>query len=249
MCRLGDLGSAARCRSRRGPSDMIWAPPATLAHDALVPQRDLLLDQVNVARRLATALGPRGPITIGHCERTRAKYRVGESLRVLYELEADGARYAVSARTFRDGRSAGAFRHAVEVAMGSGPLRPVVHDAELDTVFWAFPNDRRIRHLSVLARDSEPLARLLGRPSERARVVAYAPERAATAACLDAHGAIVGYAKVYAGDEGARGYAVHRALSRGLRRGRPELSIPDAIAYSAALHTLVVAPIEGRCLA
>lgn len=228
---------------------MISAPPATLAHDALVPQRDLLLDPAEVARRLATALGPRGPITIGHCERTRAKYRVGDSLRALYEIEVDGTRYAVSARTFRDGRSAAVFRQAVEVAAGCGPLRPLVHDADLDTVFWVFPNDRRIRHLTVLAGDSALLARLLGRPCERARVVAYAPEKAATAACLNTHHAIVAYAKVYAGDDGARGYAVHRALARSLRGDQPELRIPGAIVYSAELHTLVVEPIEGRCLA
>lgn len=224
-------------------------PTMALASDPEVPQRDLLVDPAEVARRLSPVLGSLGPITIEACERVRVKYRIGESLRVVHRVQVEGAWHIISARTFPNGGSARAYHRALDVAVGCGRLRPVVHDVALDTVFWTFPNDRKIVQLWMLAGDSVALEHIIGRPLRRTRVVAYAPEKIATLQCLDADSAIAAYAKVYAGDEGARSYAIHASLADSLSVARDDLRVPKPIAYSAAHRTLVLEPIDGRCLA
>ena len=130
-----------------------------LAPDPAVPQRDALLDPETVG-------GLYGAVA----ERVYAKYRVGESLRVVYRL--DGAHH-VAARTFRDGASADAYDRAQAGAVAAGPLPPVLHARELDTVFWTFPNDRKLATLTLLRDGSPVLHELLGRPwASRQRALA-----------------------------------------------------------------------------
>jgi aminoglycoside phosphotransferase len=198
-----------------------------LAPDAAVPQRDALLDADLVAR-----LFP-GVTT---CERVYAKYRVGESLRVVYRL--DGAHH-VAGRTFAEGKSEAAYERARADAVPAGPLPPVLHARELDAVFWGFPNDRKLAKLPLLDPGSAELARLLGRPCAAVRVVAYAAEQSATAQCLDASGRALAYVKVHAGD--------------GAGRERQQLEaaaplVPRVIGASAADGALAVEPVEGRRL-
>jgi len=52
--------------------------------DPVLPQRDQLLDADTVGARLGTVLGQHGPIDITSCVLVRSKYRIGESLRVVY---------------------------------------------------------------------------------------------------------------------------------------------------------------------
>jgi hypothetical protein len=211
-----------------------------IAADPAVPARDLLLDPRAAAARLAAGLDGE---PIERCERLRVKYRVGESLRVLYAVTVRGRRVPVSVRTFRDGRSAGAYRSALETAVPARPLPAVAHDEELDAVFWTFPNDRRIRDLSLL-RDPEALGRLLGRPRAKARLVAYVPESSATARCVDDHGGTLAYAKVYAGQGAERA----RRLREGLPDSVPgscELRLPRVVASSTSRRTLLFEPVAG----
>jgi hypothetical protein len=201
-----------------------------------------------MARRLSVQLSTsasNAPIDIESCECTRAKYRVGESLRVLYQLQIQGIQHLVTARTFRNGDGERAYHRATCNAIPCDQLRPVVHDAEIDTVFWTFPNDRKIAHLSVLMGHPGPLAPYFGDRCEAIRVVAYAPERALTAQCLDHAGNILAYAKVYAGDEGERSYAIHAELWRQLQAG-PHLRVPRALAYLETYKTLLLEPIRGH---
>ncbi len=220
-----------------------------LAPDAQVPQRDLLVDPAQIAQRLAPMLGREGPITIEACERVRVKYRIGESLRVVHRVRVEGMWYVISARTFRNGSGSEVYHRAADVAVGCGPLRPVVHDEALDTVFWTFPNDRKITQLWMLAGDPASFEQMIGRPISGTRVVAYAPEKIATLQCLDTESAVTAYAKVYAGDEGGRSYAVHASLADSVTTACNDLRVPKPLAYSAAHRTLVLEPINGRCLA
>jgi tRNA A-37 threonylcarbamoyl transferase component Bud32 len=217
--------------------------------DALLPQRDLLLNAGEVARRLSSLLGARGPVAIDSCERVRVKYRFGESLRVLHRVVVGKRSYTVAARAFPEGRSLRAYERAVGVATAcSGPLRPVTLDAELETVFWTFPNDRRIEGLRVLKDIPTELTRLV--PAwTRSRVVAYAPEKCATAQCLDAASKIHAYAKVYAGVEGRRVFGVYEALGRSLQPDASGLSLPRSLAYAETHHVLLLESIEGRRIA
>jgi hypothetical protein len=201
-----------------------------------------------MGRRLAVQLSgnaSHAPINIERCECTRAKYRIGESLRVLYQLQIQGTQHLVTARTFRNGDGERAYHRATGKAIPCGPLRPMVHDAEIDTVFWTFPNDRKIAHLSVLTGYPDALAQYFGDHCKEIRAVAYAPERAFTAQCLDAAGDVLAYAKVYAGDEGEQSYAIHEALWRQLE-GSPNLRVPRAIAYLETYKTLLLEPIRGH---
>ena len=187
------------------------APPDTgglLAPDPAVPTRDLLLDPRAAARRLEHALGG---AAIRRCERVRAKYRVGESLRVLYRLTVRGRTVPVSVRTFSACRGSEAFERALADATPAGPLPPVAHDPELGAVLWTFPNDRRIRDLPLLASPTS-LGELLGMPCATTRLTAYVPETQATARCLGAAGETVAWAKVYARDGAERTRRVAAAL-------------------------------------
>jgi aminoglycoside phosphotransferase len=209
--------------------------------DPAVPARDLLLDPRVAAARLADRSGGEA---IDGCERLRVKYRVGESLRVLYGVTVRGRRVPVSVRTFRDGRSATAYRCALESAVPADPLPAVAHDEELDAVFWTFPNDRRIRDLGLLG-DPAALGRLLGRAHAEARLVAYVPESSATARCVDERGRALAYAKVYAGDGADRARRVREALPDSFPAGSSEVRLPRLLASSTARRTLLFEPLDG----
>lgn len=216
-----------------------------MAPDPRLPQRDLLLDEREVARRLSASLGLKGQLRVSACERVRTKYRVGDSLRVLHRVSVGGRDYTVAARAFTAGKSRRAYERAARSAVECAPLRAVLHDAELETVFWTFPNDRRLAGLGLL-RDVPPeLARLCAPEWTHSRLVAYAPEKCATAQCLDDESRVVAYAKVYAGDEGRRVYETYRALGRQLSSGSAALRLPRARAYDAARRTLLLEAVEG----
>ena len=219
---------------------------AALAGDPAVPQRDALLDPAVVADRLAERLAREGRLAIERCERLRAKYQVGRSLRVLYRIEVAGESHTVAARTFAPRRCEEVHREALASAMPTGALRPVAHDRELATVFWTFPNDRKLATLPALFDVPEGLARAAPRRWTRAEITAYAPEKSATARCLGADGDTVAFAKVYAGDEGERTHAIHTALADAAP-GSPRVA--RALAYSREYRTLFVEPIEGAPVA
>jgi aminoglycoside phosphotransferase len=194
----------------------------TLAPDAAVPHRDALLSERAVGRLLGAPV-----------ERTYAKYRVGESLRVVHRVGANGH---VAARTFGGGASAAAYERALASAVPASPLPPVIHAPELDAVFWTFPNDRKIDALPLLACGSAALGELLGRPAEP-RLVAYAAERAASAACVDEGGSVLAYVKVHAGADAAE--RERRALEAASGRRVPRV-------LAASERAIALEPLPGR---
>jgi aminoglycoside phosphotransferase (APT) family kinase protein len=220
-----------------------------LANDALLPQRDLLLDTGEVARRLASQLGASGTVRIDSCERVRTKYRVGDSLRVLHRIRVGASDFTVAARTFKEGRSEGAYERALRRALPCAPLRAVVHDAELQTVFWTFPNDRKLDSLRALANIPADLSQLFNPAWTHSRVVAYAPEKCATAQCLDERLNVLAYAKIYQNDEGRRIFRVYNALRQSLASAADAFALPRAIAYAEAHRMLLMEPVEGERIA
>jgi aminoglycoside phosphotransferase (APT) family kinase protein len=209
----------------------------------------MLLDEALVAQRLSASLGLKGRLTVSACERVRTKYRVGESLRVLHRVSVGGRNYTIAARAFASGLSRRAYERAVRSAVECAPLRAVLHDPELETVFWTFPNDRRLAGLDVLREVPPKLARLFAPEWTHSRIVAYAPEKCVTAQCLGDGSRVVAYAKVYASDEGRRVYETYRALGRQLKPGSTALMLPRALAYDAARRTLLLEPVEGSRVA
>jgi hypothetical protein len=216
-----------------------------MAPDPRLPQRDLLLDETEVARRLSASLSLRGQLPISACKRVRAKYRVGASLRVLHRVRVEGREYTIAARAFAEGESRPAYERAARSAVACAPLRAVLHDAELETVFWTFPNDRRLAGLRLL-RDVPPeLARLFAPEWTHSRLVAYAPEKCATAQCLDEASSVLAYAKVYADGGGRRVYETYRVLGRQLTESAAALSLPRALTYDDTHRMLLLEPVAG----
>ena len=223
------------------------APAPGLAPDRAVPARDVLLDGDEMAGRLSRLLGVDAPLAIDRYERGRVKYKVGDSLRVVHELLVDGEPHLVASRTFAGDRSAAVYERAGAPARASA-LRAVAHDPELGTVFWAFPNDRKLTTLGALAPATDTLSRLLRRPIARTVLAAYAPEKSATVACLDrASGRPLAYAKVYASaEEAAAAHHAHAELRRGLGDRDPALRLPAVLARSQSDRMLIVEAVAGR---
>jgi aminoglycoside phosphotransferase len=209
-----------------------------LAPDAAVPHRDALLDGQLVGRLLTGRLRAE---PVGSCRRAYVKYRVGESLRVVYRV---GPHY-VAARAFARGASHDAYRRAVATAVPAPPLRAVVHVPELDAVFWAFPNDRRLTTLPLLSGRSGTLDRLVGRPRVTPRLVAYSAEQSASAECADEDGRVVAYAKVHVGDGAER---ERRSLAEARAACSGCLGVPRVIGTTALDGAIAVEAVEGRRL-
>src|SRR5262245_26097389 len=111
-----------------------------LANDPAMPQRDILVDETVMAQYLSRLVAHYGDFGSNHCERLRTKYRVGSSLRVLYELSGSGHSYRIAARAFpRTHQISNHFSANHEI-----------HAPELNTIFWIFPDDRKIKNLAVL---------------------------------------------------------------------------------------------------
>jgi len=205
-----------------------------LAPDPVLPHRDALLEAGGPAGRLPALLGlPAPPAGAGRVEIVRAKYRIGESLRVTYRLPAGAAgrrdrrrdRRAddmlVSARMFRPGRLDAEVERAV--ARGCAPVAVPA----LETVLWTFPDDRRLSGLDVLT-DPPDHARAGVAGWSSSRLLAYAPEKAATVVCLDAAGRPVAFAKVYAGNAAARAHEILRVAHA---HAGPALTVPAAVGH------------------
>jgi tRNA A-37 threonylcarbamoyl transferase component Bud32 len=194
-----------------------------LALDPALPQRDVLLDE-----SLMTGYLSRLIVDIEDCERLRTKYRVGTSLRVLYEVSAGGRSYRIAARAFPRTR-----------IVANQVKTQTEHNApELNTTFWIFPHDRKIKNLAVLNNIPDELRNIEARTWATSRIVAHAPEKSVTAQCLDDNDQIIAYAKIYAGDEGHRIFQTYRAATS-------RVQIPRAIAYSETHRVLLLESIAG----
>jgi tRNA A-37 threonylcarbamoyl transferase component Bud32 len=220
-----------------------------LARDPRLPQRDRLLDAGAVAERLAARLGCAGPVRVSACDRIRVKYRIGNSLRVLHRVRIAGRDHIVAARAFTDGESRRAYERARNITTDCAPLRPVVHDASIDTVFWTFPNDRRISGLRALQNVPPELAQRCAPTWTHSRVVAYAPEKCATAQCLDKGARVLAYAKVYAAEDGRRARDLYLALAAHMLTEATRVGVPRVLAYDEGYRLLLLTPAAGRRVA
>jgi hypothetical protein len=129
---------------------------------------------------------------------------------------------------------------------GADP-RSVLFDEEINTVFWVFPQDRKLRGLRALTDPPPELRTVFGVPWTRGELVAYTPEKAATARCADARGATIGFAKVQGTDDGRRSVATLRAVRREVPEDGP-LRLPDVVAHLPERHLALYSPAPGRPL-
>ncbi len=188
-----------------------------LAPDPAVPRRNALLRPLTMAEVLSQRLY--GGVPVERCERTYVKYRVGDSLRVVYRYEIEGVTRHVSARTLRKAAA------------------PAVPAPEVGAVLFPFPYDRKLPALPALAPGSPTLENLLGRPCTP-RLVSYAAEQSAAAACMDDGGRVLAYAKVQR-DGGERRGTEALAHQNAVR-------VPRLIAHAG--DVLLLEALEGRRL-
>ena len=226
---------------------MASAGTTQLRHDPMLPWRDRLLDNAQAAAVFAETLGAHGPLSVDRVERLRVKYRVGESLRSLHRVWSGGASWLVSTR-MRTSGAARLYAEAQPKAIACGPLRGVSINERLQTVFWAFPNDRLLGHAAVLSPELPVIKQTWPDHALTMNVVGYNPERAVIARIADSDGRVRGFAKLYAegGLEPAR--RALEWLERKTSGTGPPLRVPRLLACDCARHVLVVDAVTGAHL-
>jgi aminoglycoside phosphotransferase len=169
-------------------------------------------------------MGGNGSTRIESCEIQRVKYRIGESLRVLYRVSANGAAELIAAKTF-------------------SPQSAQFFDANTQTAFWMFPNDRKIKHLTLLRNRPEVLSKVLGDEWCSSEAIAYVPEKCATVRSQNRDGETIAYAKVYAPAEGQGVAESYRQLASAC----PHVVRP--LEYSELHHLLLLEAVPGKRIA
>jgi aminoglycoside phosphotransferase len=225
-----------------------------LASDPALPARDELLDPMLVADLLSASLGSTssgaGRLDVSGAELIRVKYRIGESLRVLYSVNVAGSSQLVTGRMFAGGQSAAVHLKAARTPLPSGGLRATALDVDRDTVWWSFPNDRRLVGLDAVlspARLPSGLRDGVGDWSTSA-VVQYAPERSVTLKALDPAGQILAFVKCYAPNtQDVAGLAArYDFFAARLRTADHSLRSPRALAHSVDRGLLLLEPMPGQ---
>jgi tRNA A-37 threonylcarbamoyl transferase component Bud32 len=213
-------------------SQRVVLPATLLSPDAALPQRDFLLDVDEIRAPLSSILG-KGQIE--HCVRRKTKYQVGRSLRVLYEVLVGDASDLIYARAYDPALSR------------SGSENCYVSKGSLSATFCVFPHDRKIKHLSLLDGSTSLPALKQNLGWKSSRIVAYAPEKSATAQCLDAKDQVIGYAKVYADDcEASRVFYIYRGLLLPIKKRPTGLQIAEPLALSESQNLLLLRAAEGE---
>ena len=166
--------------------------PIGLITDPVILTRDVLLDPDAVAEQIGRIW--QHEVAVESCTLRRAKYRIGESLRVVYDVVADDKTFVMSARTFAD--SASAFRQSADATPVHG-MPGIAHDPETSSVWWTVPNDRRLRNIGTLLDPPLRVRQNSGVDWQESTLVEYAPERSATVRIRGKNGQVSGYAKGY----------------------------------------------------
>lgn len=221
----------------------------SLIADPVLPQRDFLLDSDFMAALFSRELGAHSPLVVEGCEHLRTTYHAGESLRVAYRVKAGEQSCVVAGRAFPEGGSRKCFEQQASAKAECKPFRPVFHHAETESVFWTFPNDRKIANLNQLVEIPLELAELFTPRWTKSSIVAYAPENCATAQCLSEQGDLMAYAKVYASDHHQTCFNTYTALRNSAENQRVEIHFPKVIYHSMRHHILVLQALSGRRIA
>lgn len=206
--------------------------------DPSLPARDLMLDEQFVAQHLnepgllPPALGP-----VLTATRVRTKYRIGESLRTVHRIRTDQATMTVSSRMFGQSQS-------VATMLQRGTR--AIDDSMLNTVWWIFPDDRRLRNLNLLIAADPETAHHLDLPGwHHTEVAEYAPERSVTVKAEDRDGKPVAYIKAYAPRAvDTRALASRYTTVSTWLMDRAAMSSPEVLGVTDGL--LALQPMPGR---
>ncbi len=221
------------------------APP--LVADRALPHRDRLLDPSWALAAMAETLASGSATRFDRVEQVKVKYRVDESLRVLHRVWSGHRSWLVAARMTPGGRSAALYSRGRRLETpADGPLS-LGHHADSGTVFWTFPNDRRLRAGQALDGQAPVVRALFPTTAPSVHIQAYTPERCVTAR-LDEAGTrrAVAYAKVYADGSGIAAARMLDALGAAAARQGAGLRVPRVLACDEERGLLLVSPVDGR---
>ncbi|MCX6522932.1 MAG: aminoglycoside phosphotransferase family protein [Actinobacteria bacterium] len=210
-----------------------------LSPDPVVASRDTLLDAASCADLLSTFT--LDGATVDACVQRRVKYRIAESLRVVYDVSVGGRSLVMSARTFADSE---AVYSAITPTAPVGSMPGVAHDAATSSVWWTLPNDRRMRNLGILLDAPARVRDTSGVDWARAELVEYAPERSATARVVDATGRTTGYAKAYRDRDPLELTESYNRVEAALA-GVTGVRTPRVVGCSPADRIIVLEPMPG----
>lgn len=236
------LDDATEAPSRYSVSDAARELP----QDPHLPWRDRFFDDQWVAEMFADRLGERGRLEIQRVERLRAKYRIGESLRMVHRVWIDDAPHLVSMRM----RATGADTMFADARRGErtcSPLRGVWYAADLQAVFWTAPNDRCLTGLETLA-TPPTLAGQIYPGALEIEVVGYNPERAAIARLSTHSEGAVGFVKLYAGNDLEPARRALLWLEHATAAVSSPLRVPRLRAWDDRRRLLIVDRVAGQHL-
>jgi tRNA A-37 threonylcarbamoyl transferase component Bud32 len=221
-----------------------------LAPDPSLPYRDELLDVSGMRERLSSLLVGGTDSRIGSLAAARVNYSAGRTVRAVYRAEIDGVTQTIAARMFAaTAKSGDVYRRSLPHSAPVASLRGVVHDGSISSVFWVFPNDRKIGSLEAAMHPSLSARAIHTRSTVSTRLVAYAPEKAATLVCEAADKRAIAYLKVSADDQALRDRDTYDALRSRLDTRDTALRLPAPLAFSNRRRTLWLEAIDGRRIA
>jgi hypothetical protein len=221
-----------------------------LAPDPALPQRNELLDVSTMRERLSSLLVGGTGSRIGSLAVARINYSAATTLRAVYRAEIDGVTRTIAARMFIDtAKSDDVYRRSLRHSTPVAPLRGVARDASVSSVFWVFPNDRKIGSLEAAIHPALSARAIHTRSAMSTRLVAYAPEKAATFVCEAADNRAFAYLKVTADDQALRDRHTYDGLRSTLDPRDTALRLPVPLAFSNRRRTLWLEAIDGRRVA
>ena len=217
-----------------------------------------------------------GSNTIQQCQIIRIKYKPAKNCQVCYRLVVEDkvmrerTEQLLYARCFETGGAKSRYRKARRGMPDKDPTsNAVLYIAELDTVVWVFPNDRKLKRLAeitdsrLLKQTDLPKQILTGFgpdwavDSSRPEIIRYVPEHTCTiraSLCIENHLSksrrdIVLYGKVYYNNDGERTYSLMRRLWDSPARRLGKLRIPQPMNYQKSYKLLWVKSVPGLMLA
>lgn len=221
-----------------------------LAPDPSLPSRDDLLDVSAMRERLASLLVGGTDSRIGSLAVARVNYSAGKTVRAVYRADIDGVTRTIAARMFAaSAKSEDVYRRSLPHSAPVSSLRGVAHDGSISSVFWVFPNDRKIGSLEAAIHPSLSARAIHTRSAVSTRLVAYAPEKAATFVCEAADRRAIAYLKVSADDQALRDRHTYDGLRSTLDPRDTALRLPAPLAFSKRRRTLWLEAIDGRRVA
>ncbi len=252
--------------------------PQTLVFDTVIPHLQTALEPSAMKKAftkiLANNTNDAIRFSLQSCEIERIKYKPGKNCMIYYSLHLQNNitglqdSQLVCLRFYPAGDSASRFEKAKKATLVKPNIgEAIVHVPELGAVAWAFPNDRKLEHVSKLVNDTFLREELL--PSVIAshvgqewkitdlshELVHYAPEHTCTARVQVRLRDIKGkardltlYGKTYYNDDGAETYRLMQLLYNAQTRKQGLLNTAKPLSYHPKYNMLWQQGLSGSAL-